>query len=92
MTSKQHGSKPPRNILVDTLIKHLKSVATEINQKIRTAAKTTWLKIKQIDPDGAKQTLETALQECESERQKKADIRKRKREQKSNPPKKQKID
>ena len=62
-------------------MEHLKSIATETNQKIRTTAKAAWLKLKQIDPDRAKETLETALRECEIERQKKVDIRKRKREE-----------
>ena len=73
--------KKCETILLDTLTEHLKSIATETNQKIRTAAKAAWLKLKQIDPDRVKETLETALREYEIERQKKADIRKRKREE-----------
>ena len=89
-TAWEQATKKCENILMDTLIEHLRNIGTETIQKIRKVAKAAWLKFKQIDPDRAKDTLETALHECERERKTKADIRKRKREenQKSNPPSK----
>ena len=89
----EQATKQCETILLNVLIKHLKTITSKTSQKIRDTAKTTWQKIKLINPDQANITLEEALQQCEADRKKKVNNRKGKRdENQKNNAKRQKTD
>ena len=73
-TALERAIRNCKNLLLNKLIEHLKTNAMKTNNKIRATTKVTWTKIKAIDLDQVKSTLEEALKECKYERKTRADI------------------